>query len=291
MSFDLAGSACGRPITILRNRTLSLRARLPRALDRIAMEQRVRLNLLSTAIVLALGIAASAITSTIVAARAFERRGEQVSRAERDITIKGSARRRVKADQGVWRVEIQGEGADIPAAYESLERAAGSALEFLSARGFAEGEIQLSAIDTEMHFARNEHGQLTRAVESYTLERTIVLSSADVDRIAAAAGEVTRLLRENLHVRSHAPQYTLSDVGALKIDLLGEASADARQRAHKIAAETGCRISEVRSAQQGVIQITEPHSTEVSASGIYDTATIDKDISVVVTVTFGIEPE
>jgi hypothetical protein len=37
-----------------------------------------------------------------------------------------------------------------------------------------------------------------------------------------------------------------------------------------------------------VIQITRPHSTQVSSYGIYDTSTIDKEISVVVTVTFAV---
>jgi hypothetical protein len=39
----------------------------------------------------------------------------------------------------------------------------------------------------------------------------------------------------------------------------------------------------------GVIQITQPDSTDVASYGRYDTSTIDKDVSVVVTLTLGIE--
>jgi hypothetical protein len=50
----------------------------------------------------------------------------------------------------------------------------------------------------------------------------------------------------------------------------------------------GCHIVEVRQARMGVLQITQPNSTAVSDSGIFDTATIDKDVTAVVGLTFGI---
>ena len=92
-------------------------------------------------------------------------------------------------------------------------------------------------------------------------------------------------------MQSGMPQYTYSKVGDVKIAILGAASADARQRAQEIAARTGCRVMEVREAHMGVMQITRPNSTQVSSYGIYDTDTIEKDVSVVVTVTFGIARE
>ena len=37
------------------------------------------------------------------------------------------------------------------------------------------------------------------------------------------------------------------------------------------------------------IQIVEPDGSDVSSGGTYDTSTVDKDVFVVVTVTFGIQ--
>jgi hypothetical protein len=250
-----------------------------------------RINIVGAAIVLALGAAISAITSAVVAARAYERRPVEAARAVQSMTVKGSARRAVRADQAVWRIEIAGEGADIPAAFGELERAAAATTAFLAERGFSPAEMALSAIETQTHYARNEHGQATREVAGFTLERSLMIASGNVDRVAAGAGEVTELLRDGLRIRSQAPEFTITDVGALKIALIGEASADARTRADAIASKAGCRVAEVRGASQGVIHITQPHSTEVASGGIYDTATIAKDVSVVVTVTFGIEED
>ena len=89
---------------------------------------------------------------------------------------------------------------------------------------------------------------------------------------------------------SRPPEFTCTKAGDFKVQILGLASRDALTRAQEIAREAGCRVGEVRHAQMGVMQITQPHSTDVNSYGTYDTSTIDKEISVVVTATFGIEP-
>jgi len=42
-------------------------------------------------------------------------------------------------------------------------------------------------------------------------------------------------------------------------------------------------------ADTGIFQITAPNSTETSDSGTYDTRTIDKDITAVMSVTFPVD--
>ena len=74
------------------------------------MEYRVRVNLLSTAIVIAVGVVVSTITSTVVAARAYQARVKQLAGSQREITVKGSARTRVRSDLAVWNITISGDG-------------------------------------------------------------------------------------------------------------------------------------------------------------------------------------
>jgi hypothetical protein len=71
--------------------------------------------------------------------------------------------------------------------------------------------------------------------------------------------------------------------------MLGEAAKDAKTRAERIAASTGNTIGNVRSARMGVLQITAADSTEVSDMGIYDTSSVDKDITAVVNIGFAVE--
>jgi len=252
------------------------------------MEHRIRVNLLGTAIVLSLGAVISLVTSVAVASRAYNKRVEVTAEQQQDLRVKGYARTRVTSDMAVWTIDVAGEAPTLVEAFEKIDASTQHVQRFLDEHGFQPSDVQLSAISTVTHHARDAEGNTLRRVEAYALHRSFTVTTSDVQRVAGAAGQVTQLLREGVHVQSSPPKYTYTKVGDVKIAILGEASADARHRADEIAAKAGCTVSEVRDARMGVMQITRPNSTRVTSYGIYDTDTIEKDISVVVTVTFGI---
>lgn len=254
-------------------------------------EYRIHLNLTTTVAVLVLGIAVSAIVSTIVAARAYKLRGEQLTRNEKTIVVKGSARKRIRSDRAVWQIRVEGESKQMQEAFNILERGVQRVRTFLEQHKFVSHEIGLGAIDTTVHYVTDEHGQTTREVASYTLSRTFFVTTDDVDRVMQAAGLVTQLIQEGVLVISQSPAYYYSDPSPLKVELMGLASKDARGRAEEIARSAGCKLGQVRAAHMGVLQITRPYSTDVSAEGIYDISTIEKDAQAVVTVTFQIVDE
>ena len=78
---------------------------------------------------------------------------------------------------------------------------------------------------------------------------------------------------DGVNVASQHPEYYYTKAADLKVQLLGAATKDARARADEIAANSGSRVTEVRRAQMGIVQITQPNSTDVSAGGMYDTTT------------------
>jgi len=70
--------------------------------------------------------------------------------------------------------------------------------------------------------------------------------------------------------------------------MVGEATADAKERAESIAASVGASVGAIRTVSMGVFQIRPRHSTSVSDYGMNDTSTIEKDIMSVVRATFEI---
>lgn len=212
------------------------------------MEHRIRLNLLSTAIVLSLGAVISLITSAVVASRAYSNRAEQTARQEQQLFVKGYARTRVRSDIATWSINVAGEAKQLADTFTQLESATQHVQAFLDEHGFNDSQVQQSAIETDAHYARDDRGNMTRTIESYTLARSFTITTGEVDRAAAAAAEVTVLLKDGVRVHSSPPKYTFSKVGDVKIALLGEASADARQRADVIAAKSDCAVAEVRQA-------------------------------------------
>ena len=255
------------------------------------METNFRSNALSIALVLALGGAGGLITSTIVASRAYQTHGEQARKTDQTIVVTGSARKRIHSDLAIWTIHVSGEDQDLKKAYQILKDGLDRVRKFLDERKFESKEVSLGAIETETHYARDLKGNEIRDVSSHTLDRSFVVTTSNVDKISGTAAEVTELIQEGIHVTSWSPKYHYTKLNELKIEMLGEASKNARERADKIAQNAGCRVTEVRNARMGVLQITRSDSTEVSDSGINDTSTIDKDVTAVVTLTLGIETQ
>ncbi|MHC4729544.1 MAG: SIMPL domain-containing protein [Planctomycetota bacterium] len=253
------------------------------------MEYRVRTDLIRSAVVVALGVTVSLIVATAVAARAYRGRAADSSRQQQTLAVKGLARQRIRSDLAVWSIEVKGEGTSLQEAFTMLEKGRKSVRAFLRTGLFDDSEVSVGAIRTETHYARDARGEETREVAAYTLRRGLTVTSKELPRVAAAAGEVTELIREGVLVVSQPPAYYYSRLADLKIELMAVASRDARARADAIASHTGCSVADVRDARMGVLQITPPHSTEVRGYGIYDTSTVEKDVRAVVAVTFGIE--
>ncbi len=251
-------------------------------------EFKIKVMAFNSAAVIALGIVASVVTSTLVASTAYRSKYSDAEKAQRSIVVKGKSTQTVKSDQGNWSIYISGTGKTIQAAHGILDSGVSKVLAFLENRGFAGKEITHLPIYTTVHFDRDEEGNKTREIIEYELNQKIEVSTQNVEYIADAAGEVTDLLREGILVSGGKPSYTYSRVSEAKLDIIAKSAANARERAEEIAKKAGGSIAEIKDIRQGVIQITKPNSTDVSSYGINDTSTIMKDISVVVTVEFGI---
>ncbi|HEX5138297.1 MAG TPA: SIMPL domain-containing protein [Planctomycetota bacterium] len=254
------------------------------------MEYRIRTDLFRPFAVLALAGAVSLVVSAAVAASAYRGRGEDHAREGRRLSVKGLAVKRVRSDVGVWAIVVKGEAPELKDAYGKLVSGFDRVKAFLRERGFPDAAVGVSAIDTDTHYKSAGYNETTREVVSYSLKRSLTVTSPDVERIADAAGEVTRLIGEGVLVVSSAPEYHFSGLAALKVELMGLAAQDARARADELASNAGGRVGELQDAQMGVLQITRPHSTETASYGVYDTDTIEKDVRAVVTVTFRVEP-
>lgn len=253
------------------------------------MEYNVRVKCAGGVLAIAAVVGVSVVTSTVVASRAYEERGRAAAARADDIAVRGSARARITSDLAVWVIRIRGDGPELKAAYEKLESAASRVSDFLAKAGFAESEIALSAIDTAVHYKQDDRGHDTHEIAGYTLDRVFTVTSPRTGQVAAASTAVTELIKDNVRVISARPDYYCTKLAELRLSIAGEAARDARARAEEVATRAGCRLGPVRELRTGPIQVTAPNSTEVSGSGSYETETIDKDISVTVNATYGIE--
>ncbi len=210
-------------------------------------------------------------------------------KGDESITVTGSAKKRIKSDLVVWSADIAYQAPQVSDAYTRLSVDIPKVKQYLITKGIAEGQITVSSISTITLKKTDQNGNETGEITGYILRQTLEVRSNDVDRIAAIAREATELINQGIMLESSAPRFYFTGIGDLKIEMLGEAARDAKARAVKIAASTGDSTGAVRNARMGVMQITAADSTDVSDSGIYDTSTIDKDVTAVLNVSFAVD--
>jgi len=212
----------------------------------------------------------------------------KTKKSDEAITVTGSAKKRIKADLVVWSAGISAQSGQLTDAYKQLSDSMPKIKQYLASKGISEEQMTVSSITTTPLKKQDSRGMETSEINGYSLRQHVEVKSNDVDKIAQIAREATELINQGILVESNAPQYYYTKIGDLKIEMLGEAAKDAKVRAESVAASTGNSIGPVRSARMGVLQITPADSTDVSDSGIYDTSTIDKDMTAVVNISFAV---
>ena len=207
-------------------------------------------------------------------------------RGDQTINITGSAKRRIKSDLVIWKSSVSYQAPALQDAYRSLSEAVPKVKAYLVSKGIPEGEITISSISTLPLHSRSSNGLETAEITGYLLRQELEVRSNDVEKIAKIAREATELINQGILIESQAPEYHNTQLGGLKIEMLAEATKDAKERARQIAENTGSSVGSVRSARMGVLQITPSDSNEVSGLGINDTSSLEKDITAVVNIEF-----
>lgn len=211
-----------------------------------------------------------------------------VKLANQTIVVKGYAQKEVKSDIVVWSGRFTSRDPDLVAAYSRLEGDLKVVLEYLSRSGIPREEIDVSAVTTTIQNRKTSQGYDTNVIEQYVLEQTVSVRSANVELVSNLSRDSTTLIRDGIEFFSYPPEYFYSKIEDMKIQLLGEATQNARLRAEQLAVNSGGRVGALRAAAQGVFQITPLYSTDVDDWGRYDTTTVEKAVKAVVTIQYSI---
>ncbi len=205
------------------------------------------------------------------------------------LVVTGSAKRAIRADYIVWRLSVSSQQATAQAAYQDLKSQTERVQSYLTEKQVPAQSVTLSAIESYPIREITSNGQETGQTLAYRLSQRLEIRSEDVDKYTKLSQESSELINEGISIVSEPPQYLYSQINQLRIEMVAEAAKDAKARAEAIARSTGNQIGAVRSAETGVFQITSRNSTEVSDYGIYDTSSVEKDITAVLSVKFSLK--
>ncbi len=127
------------------------------------------------------------------------------------------------------------------------------------------------------------------SISGYRVQQAVQIITVQLDAAENLAFAPGQFLESGMILERSQLEYFYSEIDSLKHDLLAEATRDARERANRIAGAAEVSVGPIREARAGVFQIREPYSTEVTAYGVYNTASRDKEITVTVHARFAAE--
>lgn len=204
------------------------------------------------------------------------------------VAVTGSARRTVVSDTVVWRASVSSTQGTPTVAARELSAWVERVQSFLDEAGATDDEVRVDPVSTEPIPEYSPGGAPTGRVQAYRLSRRFVVRSSRVGEITEIVQRSSALLDGGVPLTADPPQYLYTGLAKLRPELLAEASRDAQRRGERLIAAAGGRIGRLRNVSAGVFQITAPGSTDTSSEGVYDTSTIDKDVTAVVRLTFGL---
>ena len=197
------------------------------------------------------------------------------------ISVTGSAKKRIRSDYIVWNFSVTSQQPSAPEAADELAGWTSQIRAFLRREGVEADEISVQPIATETISRRGR-------VTGFLLSRSFEVRSPRVRAVTEVADQSSALLAQGIPLSAGSPQYVYTKLPELRPQLLAAATRDAQRRAEVIVEATGADLGKLRRVSVGVFQVTSPNSTEVEDYGVYDTSTLEKDVTAVVNVAFAL---
>ena len=236
-------------------------------------------------LLLAIGMSSAAFILGVQAKRAVS--GQQT------IAVKGLAEKPIKADSAEWMITI---GVTRDTQAEALEAVAEElkvVQAFLTEQGLGLDTWSVEVESINPHYEDVYIKDTPRQVQKgYDAYQNIRISTKELAKITAANKAFLRLRAENHPVIAQAPSFLVSNLEAIKMSLIADATKNARSRATEFVKQDGVKVGVMKSASQGafyILPVGGSDDSDNSYGGVYDKSTIDKVARVVVTIVYNIE--
>jgi len=180
------------------------------------------------------------------------------------IKVTGSAKTDFVSDIIVWECSFGTTNMILEDAYDKLEKDKKNIIDFLKKNKVPIKDAVFTSIKiSKKHENKTDRdGIRFREFKGYVLTQNLKIESKAVDEIERLSRDVTSLINKGIKIQSDEPYYFYSKLADLKIDMISQATIDAKLRAEKIAESSHSILGKLLKAQMGVFQIVAKNSTE-----------------------------
>lgn len=209
--------------------------------------------------------------------------------ADRYVTVKGISEREVQADLAIWPLRLVSASDNLATANSQLQESLQKIRAFLTAQQIDASQATLqdfSVTDAQT----NQYSGGIAAGSRFVIRQTVVVRSTRPELINAASQRVSELVSDGVVLSSGGeygnggPTFIFTGLNALKPEMIGEATARARESAEQFARDSKSSIGGIRRASQGVFEILPRDQ----ASGITEASQITKTVRVVSTIDYAL---
>lgn len=236
--------------------------------------EKFQLTVLAVVVMLGLIFAANIITGAI---------------SQNSIAVTGSYSQTVTSDTGRVEFELISRQPTKALAFDTINKQRPQVMKYLENKGFKPEEINFKTPNGYNTYKMLPNGSVSNEIAYYNVSQTISVKSNDVNKIKDTAAALPELINKGIDINIYEPSYFYSKLSEIKVQMLEEATKDAKQRASAMLKATNNRVGKIQSVKMGVFQVTPVDSNDVSDMGISDTTSIEKKITSVANVTFSVK--
>lgn len=234
-------------------------------------------------------IALAVVLSAFLLSDAFKNR----NRSNDNISVTGLGSKNFTSDLIVWRGSFSKKSMALKDAYSSLDNDRAILRNYLSTKGISENDIIFSAvqINKEYQYLYDENGNTRQQTfTGFNLTQDVQIESKEVDKLEKVSREVSELINSGVEFYSYPPEYYYTNLAALKIEMIAEATKDAHARATTIAQNADSKLGSLKKSDLGVFQIIAQNSSEeYSWGGSFNTASKKKTANVTVKLVYEVD--
>jgi hypothetical protein len=205
----------------------------------------------------------------------------------RSVTVRGVSERNVTADLATWPVSFSHQGTELGPVQQSVDSQAHAVRAFFLRAGFKPQEITDEDVSLSREQPTDKDGQPV-GPQKLTVTRSIQLRTNDIARVRMAYARQAELLRDGIEVAGSASNvsYTFTKLNALKPEMIGEATRNARESAEQFARDSGVSVGKMKEASQGYFSVGARDGQDCEDCGSSGGSTPFQKVRVVTTVEY-----
>jgi hypothetical protein len=205
----------------------------------------------------------------------------------RSVTVRGVSERNVTADLATWPVSFSHQGTELGPVQQSVDSQAHAVRAFFLRAGFRPQEITDEDVSLSREQPTDKDGKPV-GPQKLTVTRSIQLRTSDIARVRMAYARQAELLRDGIEVVGSASNvsYTFTKLNALKPEMIGEATRNARESAEQFARDSGVSVGKMKEASQGYFSVGARDGQDCEDCGSSGGSTPFQKVRVVTTVEY-----